>query len=108
MNMDPDIFKDPEVFDAQRFLKLKQETGLSKYTFTAVADDISINFGAGQHACPGRALASTTVKIVLAELLMKYNLGFEDENRPPRMSVSGLTRSLDPGAKFLIKVASKP
>lgn len=107
LNMDPDVFENPEVFDAQRFLKLKQSTGLSKYTFTAIADDISINFGAGQHACPGRALAGTTMKIILAELLMEYDLSFEDEDSPPRMLLSGVTKSVDPSAKYLVRKAAE-
>lgn len=103
LNMDPQVFHEPEIFDARRFMKLRESTGLSKYTFAAAAEDITINFGAGQHACPGRALAGTTIKIILAELIRKYDMRFENVDQPPAMFATALGRSVDPGASYMIR-----
>jgi cytochrome P450 len=51
----------------------------------------SLNFGHGNHACPGRFFASNEIKVVLIELLRSWEFRFKgkevdqgrEEDRPP-------------------------
>jgi len=46
-------------------------------------------FGLGKHACPGRFFASNELKLVLAHLVVSYDVKLEDEGvRPSNVSFS--------------------
>jgi len=70
---DPEVFAEPETFDASRFLKMREIPG-QENSHQAVG--ISANhllFGDGLHACPGRFFVINEVKIALCQLLLKYD-----------------------------------
>ncbi|KAF4627737.1 hypothetical protein G7Y89_g10414 [Cudoniella acicularis] len=65
-------YKPPSEFDGMRFYKLRAMEGKeNKHQFVTTAPD-SLNFGYGNHACPGRFFASNEIKIVLIELLKNW------------------------------------
>ena len=70
----------------QVFLKLRENGDINKFQFTSVSDD-STNFGAGSHACPGRFFASNEIKLMVAELLMNYDMRFAKGQRRPENMV---------------------
>uniref|UniRef100_L7JH53 Ent-kaurene oxidase n=1 Tax=Pyricularia oryzae (strain P131) TaxID=1143193 RepID=L7JH53_PYRO1 len=85
LNHDPDVYPDPETFDADRFLRMREKVDLQKYHFAYVSED-SINFGAGAHSCPGRHFAANEIKLMLCELLLGYEMKWPDgQSRPPTM-----------------------
>lgn len=43
-------------------------------------------WGYGQHACPGRFYAAMVMKLVLAQIVMGYDIRFEDGHRPKDVS----------------------
>lgn len=50
---DPEVFPEPDKFDAYRSLRKRQEPGAeAKHQFVTTTSDNMI-FGHGQHACPG-------------------------------------------------------
>jgi len=64
---------DPEKFDPFRFAKLRaQEDHDNQHLFTSLQD--SHAWGGGSQACPGRAFAGNTIKIILTELLSRYDI----------------------------------
>lgn len=72
-------------FDAERFVKLRDEgDGEKGYQFVTPGPEY-MSFGYGRHACPGRFLASNELKVALCHLLMKYEWRFVpgEERRPP-------------------------
>ncbi|THU95306.1 cytochrome P450 [Dendrothele bispora CBS 962.96] len=85
LHKNPKSYADPEVFDPFRFSKLRtrnqqpQEEGSSgmKNSFTALSNDYIV-FGIGKHACPGRFFAALKVKVILAEILLNYDLSFPE------------------------------
>ncbi|KAJ4415978.1 hypothetical protein N0V82_007003 [Gnomoniopsis sp. IMI 355080] len=80
---DPNIYEDPERYDAYRFIK-KAEKGSEAARFsgyTSVTPD-SIGFGYGKQACPGRSYVSQEMKIILSHILLKYNFRFPDGYEP--------------------------
>ena len=85
LNHDPDIWPDHETFDGYRFLRMRQQGDPNSWQFAFVGED-SINFGAGTHACPGRYYVSQEVKIMLAHLLLNFEIKWpEGKSRSANM-----------------------
>ena len=84
ISMDPQIFPNPTEFDAFRFAKIRQTTDDStvKGRCQWSASNLqSMAFGYGRHACPGRFFAGNEIKLIIIELLMKYDIKFEDSRK---------------------------
>lgn len=77
---DPTLYASPREFQARRFID--KEWGL--FSSTAAGDSW---FGYGPQACPGRWYADVQIKLLLATLLIRYNLAFADgqTKRPPEI-----------------------
>ncbi|KAK6582394.1 hypothetical protein PZA11_004802 [Diplocarpon coronariae] len=66
-------------FDGLRFYKLRAIPGNEhKYQYVTTASD-SLNFGHGNHACPGRFFASNEIKVILIELLRNWDIRFKGD-----------------------------
>ena len=81
---DPKQFEDPDKFDGFRFARKRQEPGQeNQWQFTSTRNEF-YSFGHGQWSCPGRFLVGNELKVFLAELLLKYDIGYpEGVTRPP-------------------------
>lgn len=79
IQMDPSIIPDPEKFDGFRFYKKRQSGAEESHgnQFVTVSKE-SLNFGYGRHACPGRFFASNELKVILANILLRYDIALED------------------------------
>ncbi|KAF5871451.1 putative cytochrome p450 monooxygenase protein [Botrytis fragariae] len=63
----------PNVFSPFRFSSLRETPGNeSKYQYVTTSKD-SMNFGHGNHACPGRFFAGVELKVVMVELLRNWD-----------------------------------
>ncbi|KAI3332777.1 cytochrome P450 [Ustulina deusta] len=93
----PEIYPEPEKFDAARFAKKRQEPGQENGWQFVTTSPAHINFGHGEHACPGRFFASNEIKIILCHLLMKYDWRFiPDVPEPePRIFDSAISIKAD-------------
>ncbi|KDR85379.1 hypothetical protein GALMADRAFT_84126 [Galerina marginata CBS 339.88] len=67
---------------------------------TTTADALA--WGYGRHACPGRFFAAVVLKMMLAHVVLHYDVRFEDGVRPRDVLV-GLNRLPDPDAKVLVR-----
>ena len=68
--------RSPQIFDGFRFHRLRQEAldnapNAHQFTTTGLG---SLMFGHGRYACPGRFFASLESKIVLVNVLQKWDL----------------------------------
>ncbi|KAI1132848.1 cytochrome P450 [Nemania abortiva] len=103
----PAEWGDPHAFDGLRFYRLRASTpeAANKFQFASPSYD-SMQFGFGNDACPGRFFASNQIKIILAHVLLNYDLKFEEGviGRPknPMFEVNVLA---DPTVKVLFKRA---
>ncbi|KAL8790014.1 MAG: hypothetical protein Q9195_006563 [Heterodermia aff. obscurata] len=74
MYRDDDYFANANEFDAFRSSRLRKQPGQeNKYQFVSTSTT-HINFGYGKHACPGRFFASQEIKLLLAHVLLSYDV----------------------------------
>ncbi|KAK4934460.1 hypothetical protein LTR10_024282 [Elasticomyces elasticus] len=105
-NKDPSVYASPDVFDPWRFVKLREaETNKAdegKWQFVATGPN-SLGFGHGTHACPGRFFASNEMRLILGNLLLRYEFKFGDGIGRPRSLLGETTILPDTKTKVLIK-----
>ncbi|KAL8286075.1 hypothetical protein RB600_010181 [Gaeumannomyces tritici] len=77
MAMDPAIFPNPEKFDAYRFYRLRAAKSAEQHQFVSVTST-GMGFGYGRHACPGRFFAANEIKLILARLLLDYDISMPE------------------------------
>ncbi|KAK7222842.1 hypothetical protein V2G26_010845 [Clonostachys chloroleuca] len=72
--MDPEGFDHPKIFDGLRFWKKRQlENESVKHQFTSVSPR-DLEWGYGRHACPGRYMAEVAIKLVMIQILLRFEL----------------------------------
>ncbi|KAF8078797.1 cytochrome P450 [Lyophyllum atratum] len=71
--LDPSKYPSPDKFDAFRFVQGSGETASSRYQLSTTASDF-LAWGYGRAACPGRFVAAAQMKLVLAHLLLHYDI----------------------------------
>ena len=73
----------PQEFDGLRYYKMRQNPEYANKLQFATTDGWNLHFGHGKHGCPGRFLASNTIKIILSRLILEYDFRFAPgEGRP--------------------------
>ncbi|KAI1454030.1 cytochrome P450 [Annulohypoxylon moriforme] len=88
---DPQNYREPDRFDGFRFYKKRQvsEEDAKRHQFVSTGAD-SLPFGHGKFACPGRFFAAAQIKVVLANILLKYNISYpEGQSERPANVFSG-------------------
>lgn len=104
--VDDRYYPNPEVFDGLRFYNLRQqstdEAANGRYQFTSIGDT-NMNFGLGKHACPGRFFAGSEIKMILAHLLLNYDIKMKDGERRPAPNMFMMTKSPSMTAEILFK-----
>ncbi|KAH6654487.1 ent-kaurene oxidase [Truncatella angustata] len=108
---DPQLYSNPETFDAHRFMDLRNGTvedpmeyrSKEQYQFVTVTKDF-MAFGYGRHACPGRFFAANEIKLILARILLDYDIKMPDgiTERYPNLNM-GLDALPDPTKAILFK-----
>ena len=101
ISVDERYFPNPERPEPLRLYNLRQESdeASNRWQFTSL-NDTNINFGAGKHACPGRFFAGNEIKLVLAHLLINYDIRLKKgEDRPMPMAMV-MTKAPSPDAEL--------
>jgi cytochrome P450 len=99
---DPAVYENPNKWDGYRFLKLR-ESAEGQHTAQLVSTSPNhLGFGHGQHACPGRFFAANEVKIIMAQMLLKYDFKLSD-GAEPKLRRSGFSVGADPTMKMMIR-----
>ncbi|KXJ88150.1 cytochrome P450 [Microdochium bolleyi] len=81
VSMDPELYPDPAVFNPSRFSDIRSGeapntlgySNKEQYQFISVNKEHT-GFGYGRHACPGRFFAANEIKLVLARILVDYEI----------------------------------
>ncbi|KZT70598.1 cytochrome P450 [Daedalea quercina L-15889] len=83
-HLDEDNYANAAAFDGFRFSRMREEDERERnkhhYVSTSAKD---IGFGHGKHACPGRFFAANELKIMLACIVLRYDVKFREEGRRP-------------------------
>jgi gliotoxin biosynthesis cytochrome P450 monooxygenase len=97
-------------FHPFRYTELRSVIGEeNKHQFVSTSLD-SLAFGYGQHACPGRFFASSVIKLLLIELIKKYDIalgpkgdGAAGELKRPSTLTVGMSFIPHPGADIYLR-----
>lgn len=94
---DERFFPNPDILDAMRFYRLRQESdeANNRLQFTCLGDTY-VNFGAGKHACPGRFFAGNEIKLILARFLLAYDIRLRPGEKRPRSFCVVMTKTPNP------------
>jgi cytochrome P450 len=87
---DPKLWTEPEKYDPWRFYnKRKAEEDAGRHQFVTLSKDV-MSFGYGRHACPGRFFAANEIKLIMIEVLRKYDVELKgDEGRYKNLQYFG-------------------
>ncbi|KAF8347875.1 cytochrome P450 [Amanita rubescens] len=103
IHTDPDNFDNAEAFDGFRFEKMREQgDDNSKHLLVSLDLDFLL-FGHGRHACPGRFLAGSELKTMLAHILLNYDIKLANGNERPKNVWFGRSCSPDPTAEVLFR-----
>ncbi|TBU43917.1 cytochrome P450 [Dichomitus squalens] len=91
-------------FDALRFLRLRTQADAlgTKYQLTSASPDY-MPFGYGRHACPGRFFAAIQIKLVLAFMILGFDLCFGGDGTRPENVDLGFNILSDPRGLMLFR-----
>ncbi|RDL36339.1 uncharacterized protein BP5553_05691 [Venustampulla echinocandica] len=84
MALDPDFYQNPETFDGRRFIDADGYPLKPDREFSGIEPGNGM-WGSGRLTCPGRHYASALSKIIVASLLLKYDISFPEGQKegPP-------------------------
>ncbi|KZT73268.1 cytochrome P450 [Daedalea quercina L-15889] len=96
-------YENADVFDPFRFSRLREQEGeITKHHYVSTSP-ANIGFGHGKHACPGRFFAANELKIILANLVMKYDVKFANEGKRPENEWMAVNIAPSQAAQVLFK-----
>ncbi|KAL2837981.1 cytochrome P450 [Aspergillus pseudodeflectus] len=104
---DASLYPNPNDFDAFRFARASPSSSSSssgnkntRPSSAVTPDDKFLGFGFGRHACPRRFFAVAEIKLLIAHMLLDYEIGYNSE-RPQTRPVMGLNY---PAAGAVVRV----
>ncbi|CUS09025.1 unnamed protein product [Tuber aestivum] len=111
-SVDPDFIEDPEVFDGFRWYKKSLGTegggGPGRIQYWATTSPKDLNWGHGKHACPGRFFATEEMKILLAFIILQYDIKYPEGQSRPETIRNGEFTTPDINQKLLFKKLPGP
>ncbi|KIL65013.1 hypothetical protein M378DRAFT_77528, partial [Amanita muscaria Koide BX008] len=106
-NVDPEYYADATTFDGFRFEKMRNGEGMENKHQVISLDLNCILFGHGRHACPGRFFAANELKVMLAHVLLNYDVHMANGGGRPANCVFGPDSMPDPTAQVMFRKRSK-
>ncbi|EUC34673.1 hypothetical protein COCCADRAFT_35710 [Bipolaris zeicola 26-R-13] len=74
---DAQFYASPENFDGFRSYRIRRGSGKAQdiaRNQSVTSNETNLNFGYGRHACPGRFFAVNEIKMVMARVLLQYDV----------------------------------
>ncbi|GBE89830.1 Cytochrome P450 monooxygenase paxP [Sparassis crispa] len=103
MHLDKENYLNADVFDPFRFSNLRAGEGEgTKYQFVSTSPEY-IPFGHGKHACPGRFFAASELKVMLAYVVLNYDIKFEGGGKRPENLWINASIVPAPGVKVMFR-----
>ncbi|KAK6215491.1 ent-kaurene oxidase [Colletotrichum tabaci] len=113
---DARIYPEPDTFNPYRFVDLREGKAADpigyksteQYQFVTVTKE-NMGFGYGRHSCPGRFFAANEIKMILAYIMVRYDMRMPGGGKEKHPNVgSGARSRKDPGAKIEFKKLPVP
>ncbi|KAI0001032.1 cytochrome P450 [Russula vinacea] len=100
IHTDGEIYSNPDEFDGFRFAKVREHDGdsMASRHQTGTTSITHLPFGHGRLACPGRFFATLEMKVLLAHVVITYDLKLEEGKKVPRtvcIATSRIIRNAD-------------
>lgn len=77
---DPEHYPEPERFDGLRFYNMRKASNgdsSKRHQFVSTGPE-NLAFGFGKFACPGRFFAAAQIKVIMATIILRYDVSFPD------------------------------
>ncbi|KAI6369733.1 hypothetical protein MCOR25_004362 [Pyricularia grisea] len=126
---DSEIYERPNEFDARRFLRLRDDSSNTANQYVSTSNEMfafgeqhtifgkvfkmqgfhadvnehGVTKGHGRHACPGRFLASSELKVALAHMLLKYDWELDVTDTKPRFFDNETAHMTSPMVKLRVR-----
>lgn len=100
---DDTVFEDPFVFDPFRFSRIREADPAANVSLVSTGPTF-LPFGHGRHACPGRFLLDFELKMIIAHLVMNYDLDLPVEYGGVRPKSEWLAEAILPPTQGKIRV----
>jgi cytochrome P450 len=99
---DDEYYPNHEKWDGYRFYNMRKDPSQEARCQLVTTSPEHLGFGHGVHACPGRFLAATEVKIMLSCILMNYDFDCGG-GEVPKPWINGLEFLSNPMAKLRVR-----
>ena len=109
--LDPELTEDPEVFDGFRSYKknlASEDAGRFEKTQFVTTSPLYLSFGYGRHACPGRFFAAEQIKSLLCQVILQYDIMYDEGNPRLPYKAVGETYSPDQAQRLAFKKIQGP
>lgn len=100
---DENTWENAGTFQPDRFLKMREDPneGENSWQFASTSSR-HLGFGHGEHGCPGRFFVAHELKIVLCNLLLKYDWKLAPGCKP-KIDEAGYFLNSDPNAQVMFR-----
>ncbi|TFK36367.1 cytochrome P450 [Crucibulum laeve] len=99
---DEEFYPNAKEFDPFRFSRVDIDQSRRRRDMVSTSPEF-LPFGHGKHVCPGRFFASNEVKLIMAHLIMTYDVKMEIEGVCPADFCIGVSRISNPKAKVMFR-----
>ncbi|KAI1429029.1 cytochrome P450 [Xylaria sp. FL1777] len=110
---DGDAFENPFKYDPFRFSRTREaemdeqgKPGLTSLSFVSTSSQY-LGFSHGKHACPGRYLVDFELKMIIAYMLMNYDMEFPPEYNGKRPQNHWVTEAIFPPEDVRMRIKRK-
>jgi len=105
-HQDKGIYTDPgpDVFDGLRFYKLRKKENTRKYDMSSTSPNF-LAFGHGPQACPGRFFVAYEMKLLIAHIVLGYDLKMDTGGKgvkPPNVTMNSSSFP-DPNCELMFR-----
>ncbi|KAF2830054.1 ent-kaurene oxidase [Ophiobolus disseminans] len=103
---DSDHFPDSGTFDGFRHYKLRQGGTASDHARNqfVTTNELNLAFGYGRHACPGRFFAANEIKMIIARLLLDFDIKMPGDATERYLQIETGSSSIpDPRKTLMLK-----
>lgn len=97
------IYESPDIFDGFRFYRMRQAEGMANKFQNVTTSVDYLAFGLGSNPCPGRFFATNELKVILAHVLLKFEIKLKDGMARPENVYAGIACLPDISVSLLFR-----